>query len=70
MKRKTLKAAIEDQRKWIASCGGSLGGYVRRYGADDDPNKYGNGGEAIYEADMAELNRLINLTKDKRRKYL
>ena len=69
-RRITLQEAIEQQRKWIVDCGGSLAGYVKRYGAKDDPDKYGYGGEAIYEADMGELTRLIELAKDRRRKYL
>ena len=69
-KRTKLVDAIEQQRKWIDDCGGTLAGYIKRYGSKDDPDKYGYGGEAIYNADMAELTRLIELSKDKRRKYL
>ena len=70
VKRITIVDAVEQQRRWIVDCGGSLAGYIKRYGAKDDPCRYGDGGEAIYNADMAELTRLIELAKDKRRKYL
>ena len=70
MKRIKLTDAILDQEQWIESCGGTLAGYVARYGAADDPGRYGNGGEAIYEADVAYLEELKSKTKDKRRKYL
>jgi len=53
-----LAAAIAAQEKWIEQCGGSRAGYVARYGAKNDPDRYGDGGEAIYVADMAELVRL------------
>lgn len=46
-----------DQRRWIAEHGGNLAGYVERYGSKDDPDHYGDGGEAIYEADIAALRR-------------
>lgn len=49
---------VADQRKWIDKCGGSLGGYLLRYGAADDPNKHGDGGQAIWDADSNELKQL------------
>ena len=49
------------QLKWIAEHGGDQAGYVARYGRATDPNKYGNGGEAIYLADVAELQRIQKL---------
>jgi len=55
---KRLKAQIGAQEKWIEQCGGSRAGYVARYGANNDPDRYGDGGEAIYTADVAELVRL------------
>ena len=49
---------IADQRQWIETHGATLSGYVARYGSAEDPEKYGDGGEAIYAADLAELRRL------------
>jgi hypothetical protein len=57
------RLAVENQRKFIEECGGDLAGYIARYG---DPGvltskgkpMYGNGGTAIYNADLAELKRL------------
>ena len=49
--------SVAAQEQWIAEHGGSLTGYVARYGAQADPTHFGNGGEAIYVADMAELQR-------------
>lgn len=51
-------AAIVEQQEWITRCGGTLAGYVARYGSADDPEHLGNGGEVIYAADVAELQRL------------
>jgi len=51
-------AKIADQETWIRECGGDLAGYIANYGSKDDPDHYGDGGEAIYAADMAELERL------------
>ena len=41
--------------------GRNLEGYVARYGSIHTPERYGNGGEAIYTADVAELTRLRRL---------
>ena len=56
-----LERAIGEQQNWIEEHGSTLPGYVERYGSADDPQHYGNGGEAIYEADVAELRRLESL---------
>lgn len=48
-------ANVANQRAWIAQCGGDLAGYIAHYGSVDDPEHYGDGGEAIYRADMAAL---------------
>ena len=68
-KRKTLDAYIEEQRQWIARCGGNLLGYTLNYGSKDDPNHSGDGAEAIYAADRGELDRLLAL-RAAGRKYL
>jgi hypothetical protein len=64
--RAKLQQAIADQRRWIEDHGNDRAGYVARYGpASGDPTKpiseggrYGDGGEVIYAADVAELRRL------------
>lgn len=57
---------IEDQVQWIQKCGGSLAGYVARYGTATDPDRCGDGGEAIYRADM---NYFEELTQNLNRAY-
>lgn len=53
--RETLIRQVAEQRRWIEQHGGDRAGYVARYGRASDPLHYGEGGEAIYEADRAEL---------------
>ena len=53
--RETLVRRVAEQRRWIEQHGGDRLGYVARYGSASDPTHYGEGGEAIYEADRAEL---------------
>lgn len=58
-----LRRRIADQRKWIEDHGDSRAGYIQRYGSiaqrgDGIHNVYGDGGEAIYAADWAELDKL------------
>ena len=55
-----LRKEIADARAWIDKCGGDLAGYVERYGTKDDPDRSGNGGEAIYQADVDTLNWWLN----------
>ena len=48
-----VRKKIEDQKKWIESCGGDLDGYIANY-----CGKYGRSKEnatAIYNADLREL---------------
>jgi len=63
MKRKSVIDQLVDQQRWIEEHGGTLAGYVARYGSKDDPDHYGNGGEAIYAADMDEFNRLARIAR-------
>jgi hypothetical protein len=49
--------AVAEQRRWIEQCGGTLSGYIRNYGAADDPDRHGDGGRAIWEADVEALHR-------------
>ena len=48
---------INEQEDWIKHCGGDLQGYISRYGKAADPTHYGDGAEAIFAADTAELQR-------------
>lgn len=53
-----LTRQIAEQRKWIDHCGGTLAGYILRYGSKNDAQHLGDGGEAIYKADTDYLARL------------
>jgi hypothetical protein len=55
MTKDQLEKAIRDQEEWISRCGGDLNGYLSRYGFAHDPDHYGDGGEAIHEADYKAL---------------
>ena len=57
---KRLRAYL-DQLAWVKDHGETLAGYVKRYGSAADANHYGDGGEAIYAADKAELDFLFDL---------
>jgi hypothetical protein len=59
----TIYDLIAAQRQWIEDHGGNELGYVVRYGSRMDQNHYGNGGEAIYKADLDELHRLQDLVR-------
>jgi hypothetical protein len=50
-------ADLAEQVQWIAEHGRDRAGYVARYGAKNDPYRYGDGGDAIYDADVAEYNK-------------
>tara|TARA_R100001086_G_scaffold73533_1_gene35380 strand:+ start:826 stop:1038 length:213 start_codon:yes stop_codon:yes gene_type:complete len=41
----------DNERKWFADHGGSRSAYIQRY------HDYGNGGDAIYNADKEALDR-------------
>lgn len=55
-----LKQKIAEQRRWIEEHGHDRMGYVARYGSSSAPveERRGDGGERIYEADLAELRKL------------
>lgn len=55
----TIAQRIDEQKRWIEEHGGDLAGYIARYGSKDDPDHYGDGGEAIYAADKAALDELL-----------
>ena len=62
-RRQFWNQMLVEQRNWIKEHGETLAGYIRRYG---DPGiscsngrlMCGNGGTAIYNADIAELRRI------------
>lgn len=54
-KLETLERRLQAERDWIVRHGGSLHGYILRYGSKHDAEHFGDGGEAIYAADMAAL---------------
>lgn len=56
-----IEQHIRTQRAWIKACGGSRAGYILRYGSARDEHHSGDGGEAIFAADQAELDRLLAL---------
>ena len=61
--REYKNKAIEEQREWIEEHGGNLVGYIARYGdpniqTHDGKEKFGEGGTAIYNADVMALHFL------------
>lgn len=57
-KARIKRDEVEQQKEWIRQCGGDLAGYIKRYGSKNDPDHYGDGGEAIYKADTDYLKKL------------
>lgn len=53
-----LQHELTEQEAWVKKCGGNLLGYIQNYGSKDEPDHSGDGGEAIYAADMNHLNAL------------
>jgi hypothetical protein len=45
------------ERDWFYGHGGTVAAYVERYGSANDANHHGEGGEAIFAADWAALER-------------
>lgn len=58
VRSRALESAIKEQAAWMVSCGGTLPGYIQKYGDPGMGHCYGNGGSAIYWADLNYLNRL------------
>ncbi len=58
-----LMRTIVEQQRFMAGCGGNLAGYVERYGTAEEP-KFGNGGPAIFKADMDRLIELEEMLED------
>lgn len=59
VRRGKLLRRIAEQEEWIRGCGGTLSGYVARYGSRRDEEHAGDGGEAIFAADKAALDELL-----------
>jgi hypothetical protein len=57
---------VAQQKDWIARCGGDLEGYIANYGSVHDEQHSGDGGEAIYAADIAYLRQLEARHADER----
>lgn len=53
-----LLKQIAEQKRWIEEHGATLSGYIERYGDSESPDKYGDGGVAIYVADCTALYKL------------
>lgn len=63
-----LRRELEDLKKFMQDRGNSEQGYIRYYGSIDEPNHYGDGGEAIWAADKAALDELEALVAPKMRR--
>lgn len=50
---------VNDQITWIRQCGTNLAGYVGTYGSYTEAVHHGDGGEAIYLADINELENRV-----------
>lgn len=48
---------LAQHQKWMEEHGTTEASYVARYGSAADPEHYGDGGEAIYAADKAALDK-------------
>jgi hypothetical protein len=59
-----VQKELDAQRKWIEEHGGDLAGYRKRYGDIDQEYCYGDGGEAIYKADLGRLQALKIIITD------
>ena len=57
-RKNRLEWRLRALRNWIEDHGGDVAGYVDRYGSPGDPKCHGNGGEAIYRADVEELHKI------------
>lgn len=60
--RERARRAVKEQEGWIRECGGDRIGYIARYGDPGLDKCYGDGGTAIFNADMAWLERLQRMT--------
>jgi len=50
-------ALLRNEQKWMEEHGGTLAGYIKQYGSKHDAHYYGEGGEAIYAADLAAVEK-------------
>ncbi len=56
---KSLLEQVNTQVQFMHSCGRTRLGYVTRYGKADSHDKYGEGGDAIYNADAGATKELL-----------
>jgi hypothetical protein len=59
-RRTEILVRLIDQQKWIDTHSATRAGYVRHYGTS------GDGGEAIYQADVAQLHKLEDALRNAR----
>lgn len=62
-KKEKLAKIVQEQKDWVASHGLSQAGYVSRYKEFGHPEVLGDGGSAIYSADVAALAKDIGLLR-------
>ncbi len=63
MSKRNISQEVVEQKNWIDYCGGSLSGYITKYGSINDSIHCGDGAEAIYKADKNSLFELMSLVK-------
>lgn len=56
-RRERAVARYGIEKKWMEEHGDNEAAYILRYGSKNDPEHYGDGGEAIYAADKAVFDR-------------
>lgn len=56
-RREQALTRLSSERQWMEEHGGNLSAYLARYGSKNDPEHYGDGGEAIFAADKAALDK-------------
>jgi len=59
--KKAIFQSVKDQLDWIVECGLTRREYLESYGTSETPKGQGMGGDAIYNADVTELQRRIAL---------
>lgn len=57
VRRERAVARYTEERKWMEEHGETREAYILRYGSKNDPEHYGDGGEAIFAADKAALDK-------------
>jgi hypothetical protein len=65
IKADTLYRMIGEQRRWMQDEGETLEGYIERYGDPGMDKCHGDGGTAIYNADLNALQKLETQYREK-----